>query len=149
MSWDIVSVVLIVCCFIVVWFVGGLTVFHFYLMCTNQTTYENFRYRYDKKENPYDDGIMKNLTEILFSKKGHSTINFREWVVEDDNPIIRSVTQKFGRGIVGSKENVDLEMGGMLSEDNGIPLPNIFQSLDYGGIEDNLTKKGGGGKWYI
>lgn len=70
-------------------------------------------------------------------------------MVEDDNPIIGSVTQKFGRGIIGLKENVDLEMGGMISEDNGIPLPNIFQSLDCGGIDDNLTKKGGGGKWYI
>lgn len=106
-----------------------------------QTTYENFRYRYDKKENPYNDGIMKNLKEILFSKTAPSSINFREWVVEDDDPIVGSINQKFGRGMRGSKENVDLEMGGMLSKDDGIPLPNILRNLDYGGIDDDLKKK--------
>ncbi|KAG5552742.1 hypothetical protein RHGRI_010743 [Rhododendron griersonianum] len=109
--------------------------------CIGITTYENFRYRYDKKENPYNDGIMKNLKEILFSNTAPSSINFREWVVEDDDPIVGSINQKFGRGMRGSKENVDLEMGGMLSKDDGIPLPNILRNLDYGGIDDDLKKK--------
>lgn len=86
---------------------------------------------------------MKNLKEILFSKIAHSAINFREWVVEDDDPKIGSINQKFGRGMRGSKENVDLE-GGMLSKDDGILLPNILRNLDYRGINDDLKKEGEG-----
>lgn len=37
-SKDILSDFLIVYCFVAVWFVGGLTVFHFYLICTNQVS---------------------------------------------------------------------------------------------------------------
>ena len=109
-----------------------------------QTTYENFRYRYDKKKNPYNNGIIKNLKEIFLSKAPPSAINFREWVVEDDDPIMGSISQKFGRVIIGSKEKVDIEMGGMLGKDGGIPLLNILQNLDYGGIEESLKKKEGG-----
>ncbi|KAL8467692.1 hypothetical protein ACS0TY_031077 [Phlomoides rotata] len=39
MSADVVSVSLVVYCFIAVWFVGGLSVLHFYLMCTNQVSF--------------------------------------------------------------------------------------------------------------
>ncbi|XP_073149518.1 probable protein S-acyltransferase 1 isoform X1 [Henckelia pumila] len=142
MSRDIVSVALIIYCFIAVWFVGGLSVFHFYLICTNQTTYENFRYRYDKKENPYNRGVIKNLQEIFFSKTVPSLVNFREWVTKEDDTIFESMTKKFGGDIMKSNGKMDIEAG-ILGKD-GKPYPDLLQNLDYKGIEDSLKKDRGG-----
>ncbi|KAK1393622.1 S-acyltransferase [Heracleum sosnowskyi] len=89
MSEDMVSVVLVAYCFVAVWFVGGLSLFHFYLMSTNQTTYENFRYRYDKKKNPYNQGIVSNLKEVFFTKIPPSLVNFRELVEYEDEESYR------------------------------------------------------------
>ncbi|KAK9266554.1 hypothetical protein L1049_001598 [Liquidambar formosana] len=142
MSHDILSVILIVYCFIAVWFLGGLTVFHFYLICTNQTTYENFRYRYDKKENPYNKGTSKNIRELFFSKIPPSMINFREWVTEDDDTVI---VPNLDGGIVRSKQKIDIEMGSKLDKDSSIPLPHILQNLDYAGMDEKLKRKEGNG----
>ncbi|XP_075491596.1 putative protein S-acyltransferase 1 isoform X1 [Primulina tabacum] len=142
MSRDIVSVALIIYCFIAVWFVGGLSVFHFYLICTNQTTYENFRYRYDKKENPYNRGMIKNLKEIFFSKTVPSLVNFREWVTEEDDSILESITKKFCGDIMKSNGKMNIEAG-ILGKD-GKPYPDLLQNLDYKGIEDSLKKDRGG-----
>lgn len=70
------SIALIIYTFIAVWFVGGLSVFHLYLMSTNQTTYENFRYRYDQRDNPYNKGVMENIKEIFFTTIPPSKNNF-------------------------------------------------------------------------
>ncbi|KAL8460105.1 hypothetical protein ACS0TY_031857 [Phlomoides rotata] len=136
MSADVVSVSLVVYCFIAVWFVGGLSVLHFYLMCTNQTTYENFRYRYDKKENPYNQGIIKNLKEILFSKTAPPLVNFREWVNKEDDPFLECVSKRFGGDIIKSNMKIDLELG-VISKDS-----KLSQNLDY--IEDSLKRDKGG-----
>ncbi|GER25984.1 DHHC-type zinc finger family protein [Striga asiatica] len=144
MSCDIVSVSLVVYCFIAVWFVGGLSVFHFYLMSTNQTTYENFRYRYDKKENPYNKGMLRNLKEVLLSKTAPSLVKFREWVVEEeDESVIESVTKKYGGDCKKSKGKVDLELG-INYEKDGKTIPDILKNLDYNGIDDSLRKDNGG-----
>ncbi|KAI9161212.1 hypothetical protein LWI28_015484 [Acer negundo] len=142
MSHDVLSVCLIVYCFIAVWFVGGLTVFHLYLISTNQTTYENFRYRYDKKENPFNTGVLKNVKELFFAKIPPSMVNFRECATEDDYSF-RSDTSEFNGGFTSSKGKFDIEMG-KLSKDGEIRLPSILQNLDYSGIDDSL-KKGGNG----
>ncbi|KAG4211630.1 hypothetical protein ERO13_A02G106000v2 [Gossypium hirsutum] len=89
MSRDVLSVILIVYCFLAVWFVGGLTVFHFYLICTNQTTYESFRYRYDKKKNPFNKGVLRNFKEVFLARIPPSELNLRAWVSEDGNLSIK------------------------------------------------------------
>ncbi|XP_047318840.1 probable protein S-acyltransferase 4 [Impatiens glandulifera] len=140
MRHDIFSVFLIVYCFIAVWFVGGLTIFHFYLICTNQTTYENFRNRYDKKENPYNKGTMSNLREVFLSKIPPSLIDFRSIAHEEAicmdhiTPIIRDNLEDY------SKEKLDNELRSKLTEDDDAlsSLPSILKNLDYGDIEENV-----------
>ncbi|KAK6944683.1 Palmitoyltransferase, DHHC domain [Dillenia turbinata] len=141
MAKDIVSVILLVYCFIAVWFVGGLTVFHFYLICTNQTTYENFRNRYDKKENLFDKGVPRNLKEILFSATPSSLINFRALVVEDEDTLSGSATSNFSKRMGSTDEKVDIEMGSKLGKSCSTRLPHILQNLDYSDIEDDLKNK--------
>ncbi|KAG5029914.1 hypothetical protein JHK82_013506 [Glycine max] len=83
MSKTIASIVLIVYTFICFWFVGGLTVFHSYLISTNQSTYENFKYRYDPQTNPYNRGMVNNFKEVFCTRIPPSKNNFRSKVLRE------------------------------------------------------------------
>ncbi|CAN1126349.1 Probable protein S-acyltransferase 7 [Linum perenne] len=74
------SIVLIIYTFISMWFVRSITAFHLYLISTNQTTYENFRYRYDNRANPYYKGVVDNFKEIFCSSILPSKNDFRAMV---------------------------------------------------------------------
>lgn len=144
MTRDILSVFLIVYCFIAVWFVGGLTVFHFYLISTNQTTYENFRYRYDKKENPHNKGILRNFKEIFFSPLAPSLNKFRAIASEEEQIPDERIHPSF-RVDISSKEKIDIEMGDKYQNDEeDHSLPKILRNLSYEYIEENLKTKDGG-----
>ncbi|CAI5463922.1 unnamed protein product [Closterium sp. Yama58-4] len=80
------AAVLMAYTFLAVWFVGGLSAFHLYLMSTNQTTYENFRYRYDKKANPNNRGIVRNVYEALCSPIPPSRNHFRAEIPDPAAP---------------------------------------------------------------
>ncbi|CAL9092851.1 unnamed protein product [Musa acuminata var. zebrina] len=138
---EVLSLVLIVYTFIAIWFVGGLTAFHVYLISTNQTTYENFRYCYDKKENPYNKGLLKNFKDVFFSKIPPSLNDFRSWVLED-SPEASSISWNSGINIVGSKEKIDLEMGNMTELSSNMQITNTMQDLDCTAIDDNIQEKG-------
>ncbi|KAL6511931.1 Protein S-acyltransferase 8 [Orobanche gracilis] len=77
------SVVLMVYCFISLWFVGGLTGFHLYLISTNQTTYENFRYRSDNRINVYHRGWFNNFLEVFCTKVKSSKNEFRAFIQDE------------------------------------------------------------------
>ncbi|KAL1191534.1 putative protein S-acyltransferase 4 [Cardamine amara subsp. amara] len=142
-SKDVLSDILIVYCFITVWFVGGLTIFHSYLICTNQTTYENFRYRYDKKENPYNKGILGNIWEIFLSKIHPSMNKFRSFVKEEDYMMAESPSSNLGDSLVSSKEKIDIEMGGgRILDESGksYSLPEILRNLNYEDLEDDCEE---------
>ncbi|CAJ1975108.1 unnamed protein product [Sphenostylis stenocarpa] len=106
------SIALIIYSFISVWFVGGLTVFHTYLISKNQSTYENFRYRYDEQANPYDRGVAENFREIFCSGIPQSKNKFRSKI-----PIPKEPADSSGRRAAESLNPVmrkiagDLELG--------------------------------------
>lgn len=104
------SIVLIVYTFISMWFVGGLTAFHLYLISTNQTTYENFRYRYDRRINPYNKGVVGNFKEIFFSSIPSSKNNFRAKVLREPGLPIRPAGGGFMSPNIGKAVD-DIEMG--------------------------------------
>ncbi|KAG6743620.1 hypothetical protein POTOM_052320 [Populus tomentosa] len=139
-SHDVLADFLIVYCFIAVWFVGGLTAFHSYLISTNQTTYENFRYRYDKKENPYNRGGIRNIREIFFSKIPPSMNKFRSFVDEDEYMAVGSLTLNLGDNLVSSKEKIDIEMGAKVAGASNYSLPEILRNLDYDDDSDDNLK---------
>ncbi|KAK7271054.1 hypothetical protein RJT34_26649 [Clitoria ternatea] len=104
------SIFLIAYTFISVWFVGGLTAFHLYLMSTNQTTYENFRYRYDRRANPYNKGVFNNFIEIFCTSIPQSKNNFRAKVPMELPLPARSVGGGFMSPSMGKAVD-DIEMG--------------------------------------
>ncbi|CAN1147865.1 hypothetical protein LINPERHAP2_LOCUS16120 [Linum perenne] len=111
------------------------------------TTYENFRYRYDKKENPFRRGVLHNFKEVFVSDVPPSAVNFREWVApEIIKDSVRTEDMSENNTFMGSKEKFDLEMGGDKLGKEGSRLPPILQSLDYDSFNEyddkNLKKKG-------
>lgn len=103
-----------------------------------QTTYENFRYRYEKKKNPYNMGIVWNLKEVFFSKIPPSLINFRELVTEDEEIYIESI-HKFGG--LSQKGKFDIEMGGSLRKQGSNQTPLILKNLDLNEVKNNMKEK--------
>lgn len=82
--------------------------------------------------------MIKNLKEIFFSKTAPSLVNFRKWVIVEDESIIGSTTKRIGGDISNSMGKKDLELG-IVGKDGKL------HNMDYNGIEDSL-KKGNGEK---
>ncbi|KAK8534163.1 hypothetical protein V6N12_047556 [Hibiscus sabdariffa] len=90
------------------WFVGGLSAFHLYLISTNQTTYENFRYRYDSRANPCNKGVVENFKAIFCSSIPLSKNNFRAKVPRE--PVLPTRPGGFMSPNMGNVVD-DLELG--------------------------------------
>ncbi|KAI9079697.1 hypothetical protein K1719_038318 [Acacia pycnantha] len=130
------SIALIIYSFACVWFVGGLTALHTYLISTNQSTYENFRYRYDRQRvNPYNRGILENFKEIFCSSIPPSKNNFRSKVPKETS----SPSSRFGDGTVGPmmrKTMGGLELGGSEYNRGGFSN-NEIHSKDSSGLSNS------------
>ncbi|XP_028763886.1 protein S-acyltransferase 8-like isoform X2 [Neltuma alba] len=136
------SVIIMIYCFIALWFVGGLTGFHLYLIGTNQTTYENFRYRADNRVNVYNRGCLNNFLEVFCTKVKPSRNNFRATVQEEVQrpPPQVSTREPEPEDVVGEprpKVEDDLDIG----ED----LLKISQRRDIEEIEEDIQSRGSNG----
>lgn len=91
---------------------------------------------------------MKNLGEIFLTKIQPSQINFRQWVIEEDEETTMggSISRKqFMTDMMNpkAKARFDLDMGG--SKNTGsFSVPDILPKIDYTAISDSL-KEGGHG----
>ncbi|MQL74441.1 hypothetical protein Taro_006787, partial [Colocasia esculenta] len=163
-----ISGILILYTFVAAWFVGGLTAFHMYLVCTNQvlfnshpkyghfimlflfilledvyeiyllptqTTYENFRYRYDGKTNPYNRGCIGNIGESFCSKIPKSKNNFRAKVKEDSAAFPSSLPMGRVMSPDMAKMSFDLEMGGKRQGVVAEEFEDIQSQIESAGLE--------------
>ncbi|XP_051148754.1 probable protein S-acyltransferase 4 isoform X2 [Andrographis paniculata] len=105
--------VLVFYCFLAFWFVGGLSVYHSYLIWVNKTTFEDFRSQYIDTENPYNRGMINNLKEVFFSRIPPSQIDFRA-VAEDDEAAATAHT------VSNSEAIVSIGIRSMLDEINDL-----------------------------
>lgn len=134
------SVILMVFCFISLWFVGGLTGFHLYLMGKNQTTYENLRYRADARRNVYDRGCLSNFHEVFCTKMEPSRNNFRAYVQEDVPRPMRAPMQDPELDDSGESRRAKVED----DLDIGDDILKISQRHNFEGIGDVRSRGGEG-----
>ncbi|KAK8561509.1 hypothetical protein V6N13_149313 [Hibiscus sabdariffa] len=79
--------------------------------CIGKTTYENFRYHYDSKRNPYNLGCVRNVFEVFFSKIPEPKSNFREKV--DPSSLFPTSSLPLARPMIPEKpkRSFDIETG--------------------------------------
>ncbi|RVX17877.1 putative protein S-acyltransferase 7 [Vitis vinifera] len=97
------SIVLIVYTFVAVWFVGGFLS----SICISSV---QTRYRYDRRANPYNKGVIENFMEIFCTSIPSSKNNFRAKVPKEPEIPARTVGGGFVSPILG-KDAADIEMG--------------------------------------
>ena len=104
-----------------------------------QSTYENFRYRYDRRANPFNKGISKNFMEVFCTRIPPSKFKFRAKVQREPELPPRVVGDGFSVSKVG-KPLGNLEMGRKPVWDEGTTNANEFER-QYG-HDDGLDKSG-------
>lgn len=105
-----------------------------------QTTYENFRYRYSRRANPFNKGVLGNFKEVFFSPVPPSRNNFRAKIPKE--PQFHS--RRMNGGFVGqnmSKAIADIELGSDPSWDGSLKE---FVNVDREICIDDRTEHGWG-----
>ncbi|XP_021749143.1 probable protein S-acyltransferase 3 isoform X3 [Chenopodium quinoa] len=109
--------------------------------CIGLTTYENFRYRYDKGKNPHNFGVVKNIKQVLFTKTPPSAINFRELVIVED--VVLPMTPSDNESYTGFGKISDQDMTQRLTQSGRWVLQSNFQNFNHEDSDEKLKKKVG------
>lgn len=118
-----------------------------------QTTYENFRNRFDKKGNPFNRGVPYNLMEVLCSRIPPSKNHFRAEVTDASNesskdgdasgsPAVESgdvlvdvkraeleTEREVANGLLTAQKNGTLLVAKSLSDKGDDPLAEAFSDM--------------------
>lgn len=108
------AIALMIYTFVFFFFVGGLSFFHCYLVGTNQTTYENFRYNSDNRVNPYSEGILRNCASVWCVRIPPCKVKFRDFLDSTPSQQAPPATQAegFPPYFIQNAPNGTLENGG-------------------------------------
>ncbi|XP_061345148.1 protein S-acyltransferase 8-like isoform X1 [Gastrolobium bilobum] len=137
------SVILMAYCFISLWFVGGLTGFHLYLIGTNQTTYENFRYRADGRINVFNRGCLNNFLEVFCTKVKPSRNNFRAFFQEEvQRPMAPVIAREREPDELGGDRRPKVEDDLDIGED----LLKISQRRNIEELDEDIRSRGSNGQ---
>lgn len=94
------------------------------------TTYENFRYHFDKTNNPFNIGVLRNIKEVFFSRIAPSMINFRAWNL-DEAVVNDMYASCVGMDVICKDEKFNTE------KDGRMPFPTILHNFGYNFISEN------------
>eukprot|EP00736_Rhodelphis_marinus_P002797 Rmarinus@m.296 len=112
--------------FILFFFVGGLSMFHTYLVLTNQTTNEQIK-RAFRHGNPFSRGIIRNCYVVFCSAKPPSLLKLRQVMPAAESVFLTSDSDAFDEEL-GSK---DADSDGSGSREGSgrrgvnVPLPDL------------------------
>nr|CAB3488980.1 unnamed protein product [Digitaria exilis] len=107
---------------------------------TVKTTYENFRYHYDKNDNPYRKTLAENFAEVFFTKIPPPMNNFRSRVGEGALEA-GFYTPYIGLDVTTPREKIDLDRENKEVLIGGMQIPTVLQNIDYGSFEDSSEDK--------
>nr|CAB3459264.1 unnamed protein product [Digitaria exilis] len=110
------------------------------LVSKKLTTYENFRYRYDKNDNPYRKTLAENFAEVFLTKIPPPMNNFRSRVGEGALEA-GFYTPYIGLGVTTPREKIDLDRENKEVLVGGMQIPTVLQNIDYGPFEDSSEDK--------
>lgn len=129
----------------IVWFTFGLCAYHNWLVCTNQTTYEQIKGAFSGAVNPFHRGILGNYWDILCTpvRPRYFTAHFNRllWPPKGAVPLEQQMRKKNAAGSLPKTDTAemrDLSVPQETTCDAVPPLPREQQSIRPGSQERHL-----------